>query len=90
MNIINLLTALVLLLPISASAFDKNAEFITLKPVPPNTIITKGDVVVEIKRLYQGRILSVSKDKAHGDNCHVIKLLTDKGEFKTINVSCTD
>lgn len=70
-------------------AIDAGAEKIDLKRGPSGAALTKGDVVVEIKDRYDGRILSISKDKKGGEDCHVVKLLTEKSEFKTIHVTCT-
>ncbi|WP_020559246.1 hypothetical protein [Thiofilum flexile] len=72
----------------TAQAIDAGAEKIDLKRGPSGAALTKGDVVMEIKRQNLGRILSISKDKKGGEDCHVVKLLTPISEFKTIHVTC--
>ncbi|MEN9434983.1 MAG: hypothetical protein RLZZ422_2572 [Pseudomonadota bacterium] len=70
-------------------AIDADAEKIDLKRGPSGAALTKGDVVLEIKKKYTGRILSISKHDKGGDDCHVVKLLTPSSEFKTIHVTCS-
>ena len=70
-------------------AIDADAEKIDLKRGPSGAALTKGDVVLEIKKKYTGRILSISKHDKGGDDCHVVKLLTPSSEFKVIYVTCS-
>ena len=72
----------------SAQAIDSGAEKIDLKRSSSGSALTKGDVVIEMRRLNIGRILSISKDKKGGEDCHVVKILTPSSEFKTIHVTC--
>lgn len=69
-------------------AIDTEGEKLDLKRGPTGSALTKGDVVLEIKKKYTGRILSISKHDKGGEDCHVVKLLTPSSEFKTIYVTC--
>ena len=72
----------------SVWAIDMNADIIDLKRRPSGAALTKGDVVNEVKKTYKGRILSISRNDKGGDDCHVVKLLSNSGEFTTIHVTC--
>lgn len=85
------LLAVVILTIISSSAamaFDDTADKLKLDRNKYPNPLTKGDVVLEIKKKYTGRILSVSTDTKGGNDCHIVKLLTPSSEFKTIYIEC--
>lgn len=50
--------------------------------------ITKGEVIGAVKKKYKGRILTIKEYPDGGVDCHVVKLITKKGDLRTINISC--
>jgi len=51
--------------------------------------ITTLEIIAIVKSLLHGRILSVRKQSSYSNpDCHLVKLLEDKGEFQLIKLGC--
>ena len=51
--------------------------------------ITSLEIIAIVKSLLSGRILSIKKQPSYSNpDCHLVKLLEDKGEFQIIKLGC--
>ncbi len=60
--------------------------------IPNNTPghLSTLQVKAAVKKLYKGRIIYTKRTATPGfPNCHVIKMITNTGEFKYIRYACT-
>lgn len=70
------------------AAENDNPISMSLEREDKNFPITKGEVVGAVKKKYKGRILTIKEYPDGGVDCHVVKLITKKGDLRTINISC--
>ena len=60
--------------------------------IPNNTPghLSTLQVKAAVKKLYKGRIIYTKRTAKPGfPNCHVVKMITNTGEFKYIRYACT-
>lgn len=51
--------------------------------------ITNLEIIAIVKSLLTGRVLSIKKQSSYDNpDCHLVKLLEDKGEFQIIRLGC--
>lgn len=51
--------------------------------------ITSLEIIAIVKSLLNGRVLSIQKQSSYSNpDCHMVKLLEDKGEFQIIKLGC--
>lgn len=89
-KIIKLLTNLLIGLAFFGSSLSY-AEVINVpvKRAVATQPITSLEVIAIVKSLLNGRILSIKKRSSYTNpDCHLVKLLEDKGEFQMIKVGC--
>jgi hypothetical protein len=62
----------------------------SVKKLNKNKPASKIEIITAVKKKYSGRILSVRKRyKAHGTDCHHVKIIDKKGELLLIHVACS-
>lgn len=51
--------------------------------------VTSLEIIAIVKSLLSGRVLSIKKLSSYNNpDCHLVKLLEDKGEFQIIRLGC--
>ena len=68
-----------------------NAEVInvSVKRMVPTEPVTALEIIAIVKSLLSGRVLSIKKQASYKNpDCHLVKLLEDKGEFQVIRLGC--
>lgn len=62
---------------------------IQMSRTQPDQPLRKSTIMGRVKDEFKGRILSIESQPDRGDDCHVVKLMGDDGEFRIIHVACT-
>jgi hypothetical protein len=84
------LLALTTSLATTVSSAETHVPYkIQMSRTQPDQPLRKSTIMGRVKDLYPGRILSIEPQTDRGDDCHVVKLMGDDGEFRIIHVSCT-
>jgi hypothetical protein len=84
------LLALTTSLATTVSSAETHVPYkIQMSRTQPDQPLRKSTIMGRVKDLYPGRILSIEPQTERGDDCHVVKLMGDDGEFRIIHVSCT-
>jgi len=78
--------ALSLLIPTLATAEIIN---IPIKRSVATQPVTSLEIIAIVKSLLRGRVLSIKKQSSYNNpDCHLVKLLEDKGELQIIRLGC--
>lgn len=84
------LLALTTSLATTASFAEAHVPYkIQMSRTQPDEPIRKSTIMGRVKDEFKGRILSIEAQPDRGDDCHVVKLMGDDGEFRIIHVACT-
>lgn len=63
---------------------------IQMSRTKPDQPLRKSTIMGRVKDQFDGRILSIEPQTDRGQDCHVVKLMGDDGEFRIIHVACND
>lgn len=63
---------------------------IQMSRTQPDQPLRKSTIMGRVKDQFNGRILSIEPQTDRGQDCHVVKLMGDDGEFRIIHVACND
>lgn len=79
-------------LSIASNAY---AEITTPYKIPisrsnPKEPIRKSEIMAEVNSQFPGRLLSIRRYPAGGEDCHTVHSMGDDGELRIIMVACTN
>lgn len=75
-----------------AAHAEDGTKRISLERSSPDQPIGRDAIIAKVKSQYQGRVLSIQEKPqlpSHPD-CHIVRMLSEQGEYLTIKVACNN
>ncbi len=63
---------------------------ISISRTNPKEPVRKSEIMAEVNSQFPGRLLSIRRYPAGGEDCHTVHSMGDDGELRIIMVACTN